>query len=194
MSGVKRESLLTVEQYLEDELKRDEKHELIDGAVLAMAGASKNHERISGNVFSELRSHLKTSTCEPFSSDMKVRVIDNFFYPDVLVDCSVDEAEVYFTTPPVIIVEVISKSTGKNDEQRKFLEYIIIPTLQEYVMIEQDFVDVTACRKSQHRRAVHYSLGDNVTLDSIELTLPVEAIYSRVHNEGILNFAEQSQK
>lgn len=193
MSGVEPAKLMSVDQYLSDELNRDTKHELIDGSIFAMAGASKNHERIIQNLSRELGVHLKSSPCEPFGSDMKVRVRDNFFYPDVLVDCSVDEDATYYTDSPVIIVEVISKSTRKNDKQRKFLEYINIPTLQEYIMIEQDYVDVTVCRKSEHWRAMHYFLGDSVTLESIDLTLPVEDIYLRVHNEDMLSFLDQKK-
>lgn len=63
------------------------KHEYLDGAVFAMAGASKNHERIAGNVFAELRAFLKNKPCEPFASDIKIRVGTKFFYPDVMVVC-----------------------------------------------------------------------------------------------------------
>lgn len=190
---MKKQDRITAEEYLEGELANDVKHELIDGYVYAMAGASKNHERISINVLSEFRNHLKNSPCEPFGSDTKVRVKDNFYYPDVLVDCSVDESKVYYTETPVIIVEVISKSTRKMDVQHKFMKYINIPSLQEYVMIEQDYVDVTVCRRSDEWRSMHYFLGDEVHLASIDLTLPVEEIYHRVHNEDMVAFREQQQ-
>jgi Uma2 family endonuclease len=52
-----------------------------------MAGASANHETISVNVLLALGSDLKDSPCEPFGSDMKLKLNNNFFYPDVMVDC-----------------------------------------------------------------------------------------------------------
>jgi len=60
--------------------------------------------------------------------------------------------------------------------------------LQEYVLIEQDFVDVEVVRRSEGWQSKHYYLGDEVTFGSIELTLSVEEIYHRVQNEDMLEF------
>ena len=188
MLAIKTTDLISVDDYLTSELRSDIKHELIDGYVYAMAGASANHERISVNVLSEFRNHLKGSPCEPFGSDMKLRINSNFFYPDVMVDCHFDNSEPYFTQTPIIIVEVLSRTTRKKDTTFKLLSYINIPSLQEYVMIEQDFVDVQVFRRSEGWLVKHYFLGDEVTLESIDLTLSVEDIYHRVQNDDMLEF------
>ena len=188
MLAIKTTDLISVEDYLTGELTSDIKHELIDGCVYAMAGASANHERISVNVLSEFSNHLKSSPCEPFGSDMKLRINANFFYPDVMVDCLFDNSEPYFTQTPIIIVEVLSKSTRKKDTTLKFISYINIQTLKEYVLIEQDFVDVQVFRRSENWLVRHYFLGDEVTFESIGLTLPVEDIYHRVQNDDMLEF------
>ena len=186
MLATKPTDLISVEDYLTGELTSDIKHELIDGCVYAMAGASANHERISVNALSEFRNHLKSSPCEPFGSDMKLRINSNFFYPDVMVDCRFDNSEPYFTQTPIIIVEVLSRSTRKKDTTLKFISYINIPTLKEYVLIEQDFVDVQVFRRNENWLVRHYFLGDEVTFESIGLTLPVEDIYHRVQNDDML--------
>ncbi len=180
--------LISVEDYLDGELIAETKHELIDGAVYAMVGTSGNHDRIAGNVYSEFRSHLKNLPCEPFGSDVKVRVDSNFFYPDVIVDCHFDESQPYYTETPIIIVEVLSKTTRRNDKTVKLANYLKLPTLQEYVMIEQDYVEVEVLRRSEGWVSKHYYLGDDVTFEAIDLTLPVEVIYQRVHNEDMLAF------
>ena len=188
MLAIKTTDLISVEEYLAGELSSDIKHELIDGTVYAMAGASANHERISGNIYRKLGNHLENKPCEPFGSDMKLRINVNFFYPDVMVDCHFDNSEPYFTETPLIIVEVLSRSTRKKDTTLKFISYINIPSLQEYVLIEQDFVDVQVFRRSENWLARHYFLGDEVTFESIALTLPVEDIYHRVQNDDMLEF------
>ncbi len=180
--------LISVEDYLEGELIAETKHELIDGAVYAMVGTSGNHQRIAINVLAEFRSHLKNLPCEPFGSDMKVRVGSNFFYPDIIVDCHFDESEPYYTETPIIIVEVLSKTTRRNDKTVKLANYLKLPTLQEYVMIEQNYVDVEVLRRSDGWVSKHYYLGDDVTFTAIDLTLPVEVIYQRVRNEDMLAF------
>lgn len=83
-----------------------------------MAGASANHERVCQNLLRKFDNHLENSPCEPFGSDMKLRIRDNFYYPGLMVDCSFDESEPYITQTPVIIVEVLSRSTRKMDEKK----------------------------------------------------------------------------
>jgi len=64
---------ITVDQYLKEELTSEIKYEFIDGQIYAMSGASENHNHISGNIFGELYNHLKTLSCHPFTSDMKLK-------------------------------------------------------------------------------------------------------------------------
>lgn len=181
---------ISEEAYLQGELLSEIKHEYIDGAVYAMAGASKNHQRIITNVSGELWTQLKNTPCEPFSSDIKVRVGSQFFYPDVMVVCEDDSDNAYYTENPVIIVEVLSKSTRRMDETAKKFAYQTLPTLQEYVLIEQDFVDVEVCRRSEGWVSHHYFMGDNVTFESVGLTLSVADIYQRVDNEDVSAFID----
>lgn len=179
---------ITPDEYLEGELTSEYKHQLIAGYVYAMAGASKNHERISGNLHAELRHHLKDSPCEPFGSDMKVRVEDNFFYPDVIVVCDDKSDSDYYINSPTMIVEVLSKSTRRTDETIKRQQYLSIPSLQEYLLIEQDIVDIEVVRRSQGWQPKHYYMGDEITLDCIGLTLSVEDIYRRVQNDDVADY------
>lgn len=174
--------------YLDGEKISVIKHEFIDGYVYAMAGASKNHERITLNLASEFRSHLKGSPCEPFSSDVKVKVDGAFFYPDVMVVCDNQDSDPYYTESPVIIVEILSASTRKTDETIKRRAYQAIPSLKEYVLIEQDIVDVEVCRRSQGWVSEHYFLGDDITFEAINLTLSVADIYQRVENDDMRSF------
>ena len=191
MSTVKTTNFISADEYLQAELSSEVKHELIDGDTYAMAGASANHERISVNILSEFRNHLKTLSCEPFGSDMKVKVGSNFFYPDVIVDCDFNESQPYYTETPIILVEVLSKATRRTDETIKRRAYLNIPSLQEYVLIEQDIVDIEVVRRTEGWRSKHYFLGDEITFESIDLTLSVEEIYLRVHNEDMIEYLNQ---
>lgn len=190
MSSVIQNTSISVEQYLKDEINRKEKHELIDGQIYAMAGANANHERISSNISRKFGNYLEASPCEPFGSDMKVKAGSKFFYPDVIVDCQFDETQAYYTETPIIIVEVLSKSTRKMDKTTKRFSYINIPSLQEYVLIEQDIVDIEVIRRSEGWQSRHYFLGDTVHFASIDLTLSVEEIYHRVNNEEMREFIQ----
>ena len=126
---------------------------------------------------------------------MKVKTSsEQFRYPDVLVVC--DKGFInngYVTQSPIIIVEVLSRSTRKIDEKDKLIEYINIPTLKEYVLIEQDYADITVYRESDDWRTTHYFLGENIYFESIEFTLSVEEIYHRVENEDVVKFLESKE-
>lgn len=190
MPNVKANDFITESEYLAGELMSKLKHEYVDGQVYAMAGASANHNTIAVNMVSEFKVHLKKSPCRPFTSDMKVKTsTGSYRYPDVLVVCDDNfVANGYATETPVIIVEVLSRSTRQTDEQDKLMEYINIPTLQEYVIVEQDVADVTVYCKSDDWRSKHYFLKQDIYFESIDLTMSVEDIYHRVQNEDVSDF------
>ncbi|MGZ0077325.1 Uma2 family endonuclease [Methylomonas sp. BW4-1] len=181
---------LSEEEYLATEIHSDVKREYIDGRIYAMAGAGYNHNCISANILGEFRNHLKGTPCATFMADIKVRMGKDYVYPDVLVDCSKMAGDDVFSTSPVIIVEVLSRSTRKTDTTTKLLRYINLPSLQEYVLIEQDIVSVQVLRRNKHWLSEYYFLGDAVTFESIGLTLNVEDIYDRVDNRDMNEFRQ----
>ncbi|MDO9047989.1 MAG: Uma2 family endonuclease [Methylobacter sp.] len=184
---------MTEEEYLRSELTSEVKREYIDGQVYAMAGAKHNHNFISMNIAREYSNHLKGTPCAVFMADTKVRLGKDYVYPDVLVDCSKMSGDDYFSTSPVIIVEVLSKSTRMRDTTTKLIQYINLPSLKEYVLIEQEFVSVQVLRKSKHWQPEYFYLGDRVTFESIGLTLAVEEIYDRVDNADMNEFRQNIQ-
>ena len=182
------QNFISEQDYLQGERLSVIRHEYINGDVYAMAGASKNHDRIAGNIFAKFHAHLESTPCAPFSSDIKIKVDHDFFYPDVIVVCDDQTEDDYYTESPKIIVEVLSKSTRRTDQTLKRLAYQTLPSLEEYVLIEQDFVDVEVCRRSNGWQSEHYYLGDEVYFAAIDLRLPVQAIYARVVNDDMREF------
>jgi len=182
---------ISEEDYLQGELLAETKHEYIDGQVHAMAGASENHNLLSLNMASELRSHLKGTSCRTFMADMKVKVGSSFFYPDVMVVCQEDNDSEYYKTAPVIIVEVLSKSTRRFDQTDKRLRCQRIPTLEEYVLIEQDKGEIQVFSKKDQWQSFYYYLGDEITFSSLGVTVLVEDIYYQVNNDDVLDFLRE---
>jgi len=184
---------ISIEDYLREELSSDVKHQYLDGTIYAMSGASRNHERIAFNISRMLGNHLLDKPCEPFSSDLKIKAGNYLFYPDAMVVCDDPVAHAYYTETPVLVVEVLSKSTRRIDETVKRRVYQSIPTLQEYVLIEQDIVDVEVCRRSEGWVSNHYFMGDAVRFESIDLTLDVADIYARVENDDVATYLLEQQ-
>lgn len=186
---------ISEEEYLAGEQASEIKHEYVDGQVYAMTGGTQNHARIMRNFLVAVSIHLKGKECEAFPSEVKVKTSEKSFrYPDVMVVCEDTSENDLYKECPVILVEVLSSSTRQKDKTEKKLEYLNIPTLKEYVLIEQDFVDVEVLRRENGWRSDHYFLGDEVTFGSIEFTMSVEEIYERVENEDMVVFLKAKEE
>ena len=191
MATVQQIAFMSEEEYLAGEKIAVLKHEYVDGHIYAMAGAHSNHNSLAMNVSVAFSNHLKGKPCRAYMSDMKVRIGNGskYYYPDVLVNCP--PVNGYFTETPTIIVEVLSNSTRRIDETEKRMAYMQIETLEEYVLIAQDFVQIEVIRKSEGWKSAKYFLGDEVTFTSIGLTLSVEEIYDGVDNADMVEWLKQ---
>ncbi len=192
MATAQQAVFMSEDEYLAGEQHSEVKHEYIDGYVYAMAGAHSNHNLITLNLSSEFRAHLKGKPCRPYMSDMKVRIGSKYFYPDVLVDCS--DINGYYTETPKILVEVLSKSTRRTDKNLKRMAYTQITSLEEYVLIEQDVVEIEVLRRVDGWQPQYYYLGDEITFQSIGLTLAVEEIYERVQNVDVAEWLQEKAR
>lgn len=187
MSLAKLKEKIRVEDYLQGEKVSQIKHEYVYGAVYAMAGASRNHNRIIINFSSRLHEHLLNSNCEVFTSDMKVRVdLETFYYPNVVVSCDSGNQDRYVIEEPHLVVEVLSHSTERTDRGEKLFTYRHVPSLREYVIVAQDRVYIEVHRRANNEdwiREVFTQTDETVNLTSVEFELSVGDIYRNVRFE-----------
>lgn len=177
--------LLSVEEYLQRELKAQVRHEYVAGQIYAMVGASQAHNIIAGNIFALLRSHVRGSFCRAFISDMKVNIKANnnssdlFYYPDVVVSYDPKDNNRYFLDSPSLICEVLSPSIQVTDKREKRLNYQTIDSLKEYVLISQDEIKVEIYRKNDLGEWTIATLreNDSLELSSVGLNLTMADIY-----------------
>ncbi len=181
MNVVLKNDTVSVTEYFAMLKHSNDKLELIDGQVYAMAGGSRRHARIIGNLFRVMANHLKDGACEVLS-EFTVEVDRGYVYPDILVDCSneLNQADDSYATEPSIIVEVLSPSTMNYDLTKKFDMYKTIDSLQEYVVVEQNIMRIDIYRRSDDWNATRYEKGDDVEFQSIDLTVPIAEIYHRI--------------
>lgn len=175
----------TPQEYFDWEELQQERHEYFDGEVYAMAGGSLVHGRIGLNVGSLLQSHVSGSGCITYNSDCKLGISEKgpFTYPDVSVSCDDrDRTAQQFIQFPCLIVEVLSPSTEAYDRGGKFKLYRRLSSLQEYVLVssETQSVEIFRRRLEDSWEFTAYGEGDRVILESIGLTVDVEAFYQNV--------------
>lgn len=188
MSTLRQQTYVTPDEYLATERETEEKNEYVDGMVCAMTGASLRHVRIVTNLSFALESQLRSGPCLVLSSEIKVRSRDSqkFFYPDVAVVCDRPQYHDERTDTilnPVLVVEVLSKSTEAFDRGGKFFAYQQLESLQEYLLVAQDRAAVEQyVRQSDgswnYRAAV--GLESSLVLPSVECTLDLSAVYNKV--------------
>ena len=180
---------MTPEEYLEWEQHQEERHEYLDGEVIAMTGSSLFHNDIALNLYTALRPHVRARGCRINVSDAKVKVnATTYFYPDLVVSCDDrDRAATQLFQYPKVIVEVLSPSTEAYDRGKKFTQYRTLPTLQEYILIDTTEMSVDCYRRGEGRQwwLAPYVVGDTVTLESVEFSCPIELFYEDVQLESI---------
>lgn len=172
---------ITIEEYLQGEKTSDSRHEYVAGAVYAVVGASGLHNLLTLAFATSLRQHLRGSPYRVFMSDMKVRVEDAFYYPDVVVVCGTIDVGASFQTVPTLIVEVLSESTEARDRLEKRLAYQSLESLKEYVLVAQDKMRVEIYRRVEDGWQLEtYSYGDRVRFASIKHEVAIERLYEDV--------------
>lgn len=198
LAKIKSKSHFTVEQYLEYEREADERSELIDGEIYAMAGESRRHGDISMNVAGILYVQLRGTRCRARIKDTKVKsgsLKERFgkgmiSYPDVVVICGEPEYHNKHTDivlNPTVIIEVLSESTADFDRGIKFTRYRMFnPTLTDYILVWQD----EALIEHYIRQASgdwllkeYHGLDKSFLIDSIECSLNTADVYERVEFE-----------
>lgn len=186
MSSLAR-TLYTEEQYLALERNATYKSEYLNGQILAMAGASLEHNSITTNFVRVIGNQFVGRPCQVFSSDMRVKVIATglYSYPDVVAVCGemrFDGAQRDTLANPSVIVEVLSPSTEAYDRGEKFAHYRRLISLTEYVLVAQDKVRV----ERYLRQAAGWvltemsDLDSRLTLVSIDCDVPLRDLYDKV--------------
>ena len=179
-------TLISVKDYLADELESPIKHEYLGGVVYAMAGGRNSHNMIKGNVFAFAHMRLRGKRCRPWNSDTKVRIeLPNqtrFYYPDDSIVCDPNPSTDSFQDKPVVIFEVSSKRTRRIDEGEKKDAYLTIPTLSAYALIEQETATVVLHRRTPTGfvREIYQGLDAVLPLSEVSIELPLAEIYDGV--------------
>ena len=169
------------EEYLAIDAASPTKNAYFDGQILAMAGGSEEHALLSMNMGVALSLALRGRPCRVYSSDLRVRVAATGLgtYPDVTVVCGASERDGETVLNPIVIVEVLSGSTEGYDRGEKFDHYKQVPTLREYVLVEQGRARIERFHRDEAGRWVHdaWTAGGVVTLPSLGVAVAVDDVY-----------------
>lgn len=176
---------MSIQEYLEFEKNSIDKHEYYRGEIFIRAGAMPKHNVIFKNVFGSVAMHLKGKSCQPYGSDLRINIPENtlFTYPDISIICGdivTSEHDEDTATQPVVLIEILSKSTKDYDRGSKFKLYRDIPTLKEYILIDSESISIEAfsINQNNHWELKEYKTVENtLSIATIDFQLPLIEIY-----------------
>jgi len=192
MSRVEKKAKYSVEEYLVLEKSNDFKSEYSQGEIFAMSGRTINHSRIAVNITRGIGNALQGKKCEVFNSDLMVRIeaVDANVYPDVSIVCGppeFNEDNDRILLNPTVVIEVLSETTERFDRGSKFHKYQTLPSLEEYIIVDQwaakiDIFRPTTGGKWEWEGA--FGMDAQLELKSIAVKLPLEEIFYNVTFPG----------
>ncbi len=181
----------TPEEYLEFEVNSEERHEYINGEIVLMTGGTPNHNQITGNFYAELNFALKRQPYRVFVTDQRLWIPTKRMhtYPDVMVvqgELQLEEGRRDTITNPLMIAEVLSKSTRSHDKDDKFAAYRTIQNFQEYLLIDQYEMHVEQYFKTDGNSWIfsEYDGNETISLKSLSFQFTLPDIYDKVNFES----------
>jgi Uma2 family endonuclease len=180
--------MISPEEYLEIEVKSEERHEYINGQIIPMTGGTPNHNQIAGNFYAALNFALKRQPYRVFVTDQRLWIPQKRIntYPDVMIiagELEFQEGRKDTLTNPIMIGEVLSKSTKSYDRDEKFAAYRTIGSFQEYLLIDQYTMHVEQYSKTDNNRWIFTEYEDadvTISLASIYFEISLADIYDKV--------------
>ena len=172
------EKLMSLEEFLAWEREQPERYEYDGEVIKMMTGGSLDHSTIASNLWTALRDQLRRSACRAFRGDTKVIANNSLRYPDVSVTCTLVRGNDDIVLEPVLVIEVVSPSTEREDRGRKKFDYFATPSILQYAIIEQDERRIDLYTRAGDRWTNEIIAGEGVLkLSSIGVEVSLAAIY-----------------
>ena len=187
MTALPKNKIYSPEEYLASEEKADYRSEYENGEVVAMAGGSITHTQITFNIAKALDRQL-FGKCRILPTEMKVWVEKRgkFYYPDVTIVCDKPQFHLNRTDTivnPLVLVEVLSRSTEAKDRTEKFWSYQLLDSFQEYILVSQDKAAIEQFVRQTDgswRYSAVIGLGNAIKLTTVEAELNLDEIYQLI--------------
>jgi Uma2 family endonuclease len=177
------EQRMTFDAFLDWERRQEVKHEFLDGVPVAMPGGSEAHNIIQTNLLVSATPKLRGGPCRPFPSDMLIRTgTGRGRYPDMTIDCGPRNPANLVAPNPVVVFEVLSPDTQREDRTVKLADYNATPSIAHYVLVEPSEALVHVYHRGPHgdfilRPAEVRGLDASFSLAAVGLTLTMSEVY-----------------
>ena len=177
----------TLSEYLVIERRAATKSEFHQGQILAMAGGMPDHSLIASNIGGEFRERLKGGPCRVYNSDLRTAVANGeaVYYADVAVVCGEPKLHRHHRdviSNPILVVEVLSRSTARYDRLVKVPLYQRTPSIQDILLVSQDRarVDQISRIAGGWKTVAHSGLAAMIEIPELGCALPLAGVYANI--------------
>jgi Uma2 family endonuclease len=177
--------IITADDYLTQEITSETRNEYRNGVVVPMTGGTPEHNEIASVLNALFRLALKGQGYSIFVADQRLWIPEAnvYTYPDVMVarrpiERKPDRNDTVMN--PILIAEVLSKSTEAYDRTEKFAAYQTIPTLQNYLLIDQYQPQVELYSRTGDQQwllSQYNQLSDQVMIEQIGVEISLSDLY-----------------
>jgi Uma2 family endonuclease len=170
---------MNVAQFLAWEERQEPRYEFDGFQPVAMTSGSVTHELIGGALRGLLWDGLRGKPCRVVGPTMKVEVVGRIRYPDAFVYCAPVPPTETVIREPVVVFEILSPSTSRTDRIEKLREYQATPSVQRYVILEQDSIGATVFARVGATWDAHaLTEGDTLAMPVIGVDLALADLYA----------------
>lgn len=169
---------MSVPDFLAWEERQEVKYEFDGFEPVAMVGVSGAHAAVQRNLITALTVRLRGRRCQPYGSDLKIEVAGRIRYPDAFVVCTPVARDAKLVSDPVVIFEILSPGSTRQDRVTKNEEYRLTPSVMRYVMLEQDEPAATVfAREGDRWVGSLLTASATITMPEIDAEIPLAELY-----------------
>jgi Uma2 family endonuclease len=169
---------MTVAEFLAWEETQELRWEFDGFAPVAMTGGTVAHDVIQADLMAALNAKLRGTPCRAHGNSLKIEVAGRIRYPEAFVACTPLSPRETVRRDPVVVFEVLSPGTARTDRVEKMHEYWETPSIQRYVLVEQDAVSAMAFVRQEGRWSGRVLWpGDALALPEVGIEVPLDDLY-----------------
>lgn len=185
MESLELHKTYTVPEYFFLEESGEIRHEFINGHLIEMSGASREHHFTCQNILLALLNSAKPCGFNVFMENMKVKIEgeNQYYYPDIFITREIEtDNNKYVQFEPELIVEVLSESTRSRDMADKFIQYRKNNTLKYYLLVEPEkYLVLCNCKdeKGEWDMISYTKIDEIISLPYLNISLSLADIYKK---------------
>ena len=172
---------MSLDAFLAWEERQEPRYEFDGFGPVPMADVTEAHNALCIRLIALLHTALRGTPCRVRGPTMKILADGHIRYPDAFVTCGKTHRDSMVAAEPVVVFEVLSRSTSRTDRILKLREYGATPSIRRYVILEQNAIAATVLTRVADAWNTTVLTGDDLlAMPEIAVTLMLSDVYADI--------------